>query len=801
MEALKLSGMAIVKDLETVEEVETLRDFLLVDPLKITHSINFWRQEAINASTEDKKEIELIIQSLLKHLKNQALFTCKVYSVDNNAKEIVEPIKETTKVATIAPSPKKDVVIVPDTNPSVANMHIVKDDIIAPDINRILREKYSAIIKKINFEGLMLKVKELLASDATAPEGVELATFILGEGLYTGKKVKQWNTQAIEAFLVKCAPKSNIEDKSVTTAVETPAPDEDLHIKYACYLGDNMMSLGMLKAEAKALLSVPETQDKALEIITFILSKGLYVDDSPKEWGLSAIEEFIRNIREDIISHPLDLAKPIEEVKEISEAVVIEKPDFDVAITKLYSEIGKEVAEKDLSFDEIKDYIFTFIQTNKTETFVKHFETEVSKEDRNNIYTRLFAGYIDQQFKLKDNQKIDVKADLLPFIKGLVDAKEKTLAKAWKKASDLYKLRGEEVGFKECRMLVNSIAEENFPEYYKEMMNSLNKPVIDKLPIVEENGQFAIKYPEIYETVKGAQYLDDIYKMGRELEKTQSFLVVSEMITHLISSGKIKKSEKIQSPINWDKAQIELWINSQFAKAETVAEAAENDKLKVNETSEVGETGTETVTESSEPSQEPTKEVKETTESTTSVEPITPTVVVPEVVTPETTNPTNPVVTPVITPSTTEELSVAPTQTVIAEPMGEQPATVVTPEVANVSTTPEVIASEQPVETENLPVAQTDDETVLLELVTPKNKKDLFWQAVADTINKLTGQGKTKKEISNLIADNIKVLSHNEEYKANFVRNFKNSKIHELYQTVNKIAASMNVPGWEIATV
>jgi hypothetical protein len=89
-------------------------------------------------------------------------------------------------------------------------------------------------------------------------------------------------------------------------------------------------------------------------------------------------------------------------------------------------------------------------------------------------------------------------------------------------------------------------------------------------------------------------------------------------------------------------------------------------------------------------------------------------------------------------------------------------------------------------------------DTIFSELEAPK--KEGFWQGVVNVINYFTAEGKTKKEITNLMADQIKVLANNEKNKSKFVRNFKKSKIHELYQTVNKIASTMNVPGWEIAT-
>ena len=62
----------------------------------------------------------------------------------------------------------------------------------------------------------------MLANPTTVDEAKEMASFILGEGLYMGKKVKKWNQEAIDKFLESCKPAEQAQvTQTETTQEET----------------------------------------------------------------------------------------------------------------------------------------------------------------------------------------------------------------------------------------------------------------------------------------------------------------------------------------------------------------------------------------------------------------------------------------------------------------------------------------------------------------------------------------------------------------------------------------------------
>lgn len=766
MGELKLKSMSLVKDLETEEEFDVLRDFLLTDPKNVTHSIAFWKQELISADAVEKAEIEDIIKMLKNTLKLQARITARVYSISTD-----EETKETV-VETVA-SQNVDKPIV---NPADVKLHIVKDKeiVVETDEKRILRVKYEKLIKNINFEALKLKVTELLTNTETVDEAKEMATFFLSEGLYQGKKVKKWDQEAINKFIENCAnpskPKENKEkadigtgkEKSepVQTTTEAPAADEDLYKKYACYLGDNKSTLSGIKAEVKFLMNEGDIE-KAMEVAAFLLGAGEYVDSKPEKWSEQQIIEFITSIKEDLKVNPLDLnpegakgasEEALTDVSHVNPEEEVVK-EYDLRIDKFYMEIENKILTEDIDPTAIKQYIFDTIKSKKIETLEMFHNTESTSEELESMYTTFFNSFITIKYQEKNNKNIDVKAEIEKQIGLAIEAKESGFTKIIKSAMDFYKLRGEKVSAKEAREIVHSVAKEKYLDFYNKVIETLGES--NKIAIVQETENFQQKHPTIWEEVKDAKCLDDVYTMARELEKSQSFLVVSEMITHLISSGKI--NDKEGNPVKWDKAAIELWINSMFNKAETVTET---------ETKEV-ETNVETVIEQPET-------VKEEN----------PTV---EVVSPETTG-----------TESTEETGGLNTEQQETQTEQTEQSTSATETVEEQSSAPNV--QETTVESSNikypngLKIPEGDEK--FKELYASNSEG--FWEGFVNNINRLTTEKMSKKEITHILADKVKEIANNKDLTQCHARNFKRTDVTQMYKAFNKKAAALGIPGWEI---
>ena len=335
--------------------------------------------------------------------------------------------------------------------------------------------------------------------------------------------------------------------------------------------------------------------------------------------------------------------------------------------------------------------------------------------------------------------------------------------------------------------------------------------------------------------------------MARELEKTQDFLVVSEMITHLISSGKISDSMQKPLTIKWDNAQIELWINNMFKNAETVAEAAAIvvDPLTVASTEKAGTDVEAAATESiakenvsTEPqaiaSDMPTEQVK--LDSQDKTDPANPTQ--PAVETAKDADATvitgaesssaedtaklgevAPVEDAAKAADSTIEATGSVAETVEESKLGEV-AAATTDQVGNANTeipSGQASGTEQesagPAQSQESGIEEALEETELvypaklqilegdepykeLYVTSGKAGKQMFWQGVANIVTRSLAEGKVQKDITHTIADKIKALGKNDNFTQCFVRNFKKSPINEIYNTINKIAVTLGVKGW-----
>jgi hypothetical protein len=260
------------------------------------------------------------------------------------------------------------------------------------------------------------------------------------------------------------------------------------------------------------------------------------------------------------------------------------------------------------------------------------------------------------------------------------------------------------------------------------------------------------------------------------LEKTTSFLIVSEMIIHFISSGKIKNKDGIlineDQNTMWEPAMIEMWINNMFKNAETIEEA------KVNPITAVGgiaEDAPSTAVESEVVA--PISEVSEETAKET-----------------ELVDPTSPNVSP-------ETLSGQTSPGVLEQTLAEQvnTATDTTKVVPEVSTeTAPVVKTSVPKLLKNIEIPKAyripEDKVPFKDLYALKNAD--FWDAFTANILRLEQEGKTKKEIIHTMADVIKAIAMNDDLTQCHARNFKRTNINEMYKVIETKAAKLEIPGW-----
>lgn len=759
MGALQLKGMAIMRNLETAEEFDTVRDFLLTDPLKITHMINFWKQELPNTLNEDKAKVEKMIAGLKQLLMNQANLTMNVYSFgDKDATEIIKKDDMVIEDA-ITTAPEMTV------KPADVKLTVVKADDIPADENRILRVKYESIIKKINVDALKQMIKDLIKA-SKQDEAQEVATFILSNGLYTGKKVKQWSKENIEKFFQSClvnvddttttrvetpiasvavesarpiATAAEAVDKGIATVVEVPveepldqpAADEDLYVKYKAFLGDNAIAHSGLRTEIKFQLNEGNV-DMALELGTFLLAEGLCSDD-PKKWSNFEIEAFFKDIKQELLDKPMDLnpenVPPVDVTTINTEQPVVE--EVDIKMVDMYSHIKNQIINEDATEETIKRYVFNLVATQKVENLTMYNGKENTQEELEAMYATFFISFVANAYKVKNLQQMDVKVEIANLIQKCIDNKDKGLGKAIQSAGLLYRQRGENITIKEVKEIVYEVCKEKYPEYYADLMKTFQKPEDVKLTIVPADTEatgFDKKYPEVWESIKDTNpsTLDDVYTMARELEKSQSFLVVSEMITHFISSGKINHSTKTPHPVKWDSGQIELWINNMFKNAETVAEA--------------------------------------TVEPVVNVDPTTPAPVLP----------TEPLETVSQAESTVapETVEVAPTE---SAPVVHEPT-------ANGIKAP---GCDYVIPADKVPFAR----------LYADNSVE-FWAGFQANILRLEQEGMSRKDIIHTMADVIKEIAKNDDLRHLHARNFKKTNINAMYDQITRSAIKYEIPGW-----
>lgn len=753
--AIKLNGMSVVRDLETEEEVNVIRDFVLTDSDKTISLIKYLKDSTSNKSGEELAKTNAKIAKLEGLLEAQIDLTCRIYSIDTESEEsqvetktvketvkkevnqeakaaiVDKPATETKKEETPATDKKVEGIIGKNAETVKAaeasplrvvavDGKDVKDADTGSGNIKDLKTKYKDLIKKISVEELTSKVKALFAEEKDV-EAVEMATFILSGGHYSGKKAKQWSKEKINNFLNQCKP--------------VVAADEDLSVTYAAYLGDNKMSIGGLTAEVKYLLHSGEVE-RAYGVATYILTNAEYVAGDGKEpakYSAAEVEEFLRLVRDDLKNNPINLnpegSKSVDpKAAEAADKAAEKAKLYDLTSDAFFKEIRNVILEGRTE-DEVKKFIFDTIKEKNVESFELFHKTEKTDAELNEMYVNdSVKSYVDACFieykAIKDAEQeleyyrsLDITIEADKFLdEAIANPENKSLLEPIKQLRDLYVKRNEKVGLKECKKFIEARCEERFPERYKEIMEHVKasaEKMVDKATEKKEPETtvkpFNEEHPELYEVVKDAKNLDDVFTMAKEMEKKQDFQVVRKMITFIISSGKIK--DKDGNLCNWTPEQISLWITNMFQDKTNVLGPTEK-----------------AASENTDTPKEVAAEVKESQAGT------------------------------------------QPAQTV--EKAGSDSAT----------------PAQSPSVDNNIPeglvVPEEDSEFVGLYA---KNK-DGFFGGIQNAVKKMLSEGKPDKTIVQDISDKIKALAQNMELKACFVRHYKSQSISDLYKFVAKVA-------------
>jgi hypothetical protein len=761
----KLNGMHIVNEITAGEELDLFMSFLVSDPAKITLYIQFWRSELQNATDENKAEIQKMLDMWLEIAKNQTKFNHNVYTFNYGNESGVEKKKnefvdnKKAEQARMVHQPAN----ASTDDPSKENLKVVSvngEDVAESDTDKALRTKYADIIKVLNYDELLTKTKKMM-TDGLDIDAIEMATFILSKGLYKGKKAKPQAQDRIDKFIEACKPK--VEDTTDEDEQTNLADEKDLNKRFANYLGEKAPTIATLRAEVKCLFGEGKAE-QAVSLATFILTNGHCSDDKNK-WTDLRVETWMKEIKE-------ELANPDKAVK----------PVFEISSVDMYANIKKKILEENMSEEDLKKFIFDTITTKKVELVADLCSdpkpTQAQLED---AYVRYYLSYVANQYDEKKNKSLDIKEEIIKMVKKCKLDKEKGLSGAISKAMILYAKRGEKPGIKEVQKIVYSIADEIDPEYYKEVMANLNKSKETKTVTVvdaKEIVPFDKKYPDIWDLVKDCKTLDELHKQAVDLEKIQDFTVVQAMIIHSISSGNIKDAEK--QPDKWDLAQIELWINTMFQRAETPAEAADKAK-ETNPTppaTDMSKTtpgaGTETVdtANSTKGASETAKTITDESANGSSTETADTTKTVNEKCGEDLKNSLGSA-----PGATTNQDTNASTAT-----QNGQPATTVTENVG---------AAEQ---VKNGTEEKNAD--LVFKTWATVETKESFDKGFVENVTRLMKEKKSKVEIIHEISDVIFEISREEKFKNSMVHNFANTKLSDIYKAVDRKCLKLTIEGW-----
>jgi len=309
----------------------------------------------------------------------------------------------------------------------------------------------------------------------------------------------------------------------------------------------------------------------------------------------------------------------------------LNKPEPIIEETKTTSTFGfqtiyehfTELIKANKSEEEIKNSLRTLligqtITENGGSTYL--IKDEAVFED---YYSRILANLIKVGIESYaksiitpkgkiENADMIVEEEIKPFLENLdKDETVSSFVSVAKKLKESYTNLGIKNDLRDLLFKAKELGKKYAPNLFKrnqkENKSTIPTKTVELAPIqtVAETQSEVQIYDEthniiesnksLWEEVKDYQYLEQIFKKAEELEKNGNWRDALSMATILISSGKIKETEKSEEPLKWNNEQIREWYESLFYPF------AKND-----ESSTTVETSTSEVTEGVTPTAETT---------------------------------------------------------------------------------------------------------------------------------------------------------------------------------------------------
>jgi len=567
--AKKLISQEVVKDM-TEQNLNILKEILLTDPIKINSAIDMWTKRKSKASSPEQARCERNIKNLYAILEEVVNTTMKVYNIDSEKETTIETKVETTDVVTteeettMVHQPPVVQEVAEQTETHESKLRVVRD-VEDP------REKYKDLIKTKTIEELISHFRTLPKEEAT-----EAATFILGKGLYKAKKNKPWPTDRIANWLVSTVFKE-VQQQAEETAISSN-DEQDLEEKYKEIA--NTLTLAEIGEKIRDLVKNDKFHD-ALEMATYILSKGLYIDAQKESlnWNTETITVFFEQSTAGLSS---ETAIPdAEEVKD-------DAPFYDITYAEMYKHIDEASKEEGATMESLKAIYMDYLNTN-TEKSIEKVDDLIKESNADQVWESLFAQTIQYRINeakrkaelakfeaehveeknqiLEEFMESDIKANKEQLetekefaLNTIKDLKKILIDKGWTdttlpNARDMVKelARRAAVNVKYFVRKDNTTEPTPLPE-----TTETNTP--DNVAIIGPEVSVNNKYPEIEDEVGKAKYLEDVHSIIIKYTEPDKVTAVLQLVTNAFLNKQIFEKSNDTEALNWTIEQVEDWF-------------------------------------------------------------------------------------------------------------------------------------------------------------------------------------------------------------------------------------------------
>lgn len=575
-EALKITHLESVKEMSN-QEINVLREILLTDPIKINSAIDIWTKRKQKATGEEAERCEKNIQNLYLILEEVVNTTMKIYNISKPEEPSKEEVKDETEQIESQPEQitmvhqppveeaKVETEVVEDSDKSTTALRVVRDD-------DELREKYKDIIKKYRMDAFVEYLKTL-----TKETAIEVAHFILGNGLYEASNPKKWDDKKINGWLNTTVFK---EKKQKSEKVEEPAKEpETLEDKYKDYV--NNLTLSQVGERIQQLVAEDKGME-AVEFATYILINKLYVksDQEPMDWTNETVAVYIEQVTNGMSSEVV-----IPEAEEV--------PFWDITYNEVYSKIQEASTKEDATIDSLKA-LFMDILNENTGKSIERIDDLIKESNAEQVWNDLFNStftYRLNEVKAKKQQEqfekdhAQMKEEVLEeFAKTYIAPnKEKFENGELKPAADGVIPLKKHLVEKGFTLTTLQTAKDHFMDLARRAavnVKWLGKPIekTEPIPLPETTETQAPEpvaiigpevavnnnYPEIKEEVEKARYLEDMYFISRKYTDADKKATALQLITNAFTEKKVYEKSDSEQPLDWTLEQIDSWLQTEM---------------------------------------------------------------------------------------------------------------------------------------------------------------------------------------------------------------------------------------------